>query len=209
MNTRIQVEHPVTEEAYELDLVQDQIRVALGETLKYKQEDIKLKWAVIECRINAEDVEHDFRPTPGTITALHLPGGPGVRVDRAVYTGYNIPPFYDSMIAKLIVKARTREDAIKRMRRCLDEFIVEGVPTTVPFHQEIFQHPDFLAGDYDNTFLETKFRAKSPAQDENHTELTIKRAGEDAAANASSDARNEVREAVKSGPEAGEKASNN
>ena len=175
MNTRIQVEHPVTEEAYEVDLVQDQIRVALGETLGYKQEDIKLKWAVIECRINAEDVDHDFRPTPGTISGLHFPGGPGVRVDRAVYTSYKIPPFYDSMIAKLIVKARTRKDAINRMRRCLDEFIVEGVPTTIPFHKEIFRHPDFVAGDYDNTFLDTKFKANQQLPEEERSQLTIKR----------------------------------
>lgn len=211
MNTRIQVEHPVTEEAYEVDLVQDQIRVAMGETLKYKQEEIKPKWAVIECRINAEDVEHDFRPTPGTITGLHLPGGPGVRVDRAMYTGYKIPPFYDSMIAKLIVKGRTREDAVKRMRRCLDEFIVEGVPTTVPFHQEIFQHPDFLAGDYDNTFLETKFRANRQSQEEEHAKLTMKRAGEgevETARSATTGARDEVKDAVMTENEAGEEASN-
>ena len=158
MNTRIQVEHPVTEEAYEVDLVKDQIRVAMGEKLNYRQEDLVSKWAVIECRINAEDVEKDFRPTPGRLEALHVPGGPGVRVDRAVYTGYTIPPYYDSMIAKLIVKARTREEALVKTRIALEEFIVEGVPTTVPFHREIFQHPDFISGNYDIAFLETRFR---------------------------------------------------
>ncbi|HOD67241.1 MAG TPA: acetyl-CoA carboxylase biotin carboxylase subunit [candidate division Zixibacteria bacterium] len=158
MNTRIQVEHPVTEEAYEVDLLQDQIRVALGERLPYTQEEIKPRWAVIECRINAEDPEKDFRPTPGTITGLHIPGGPGVRVDRAVYTGYQIPPHYDSMIAKLIVRGRTRQEAVVRMRRSLEEFIVEGVPTTVAFHREIFEHPDFVAGRYDINFLEQRFR---------------------------------------------------
>ena len=158
MNTRIQVEHPVTEEAYEVDLVKDQIRVAMGEKLNYRQEDLVSKWAVIECRINAEDVEKDFRPTAGRLEALHVPGGPGVRVDRAVYTGYTIPPYYDSMIAKLIVKARTREEALVKTRIALDEFIVEGVPTTVPFHREIFQHPDFISGNYDIAFLETRFR---------------------------------------------------
>ena len=158
MNTRIQVEHPITEEAYEVDLVKDQLLVALGEKLTYRQEDITPRWASIECRVNAEDVEKDFRPTPGTITGLHIPGGPGIRVDRAVYTGYKIPPYYDSMIAKLIVKARTREEAVVRMRRALEEFIVEGVPTTVDFHREIFQHPDFVAGKYDINFLETRFR---------------------------------------------------
>ena len=158
MNTRIQVEHPVTEEAFEVDLLKDQINVARGEKLAYRQKDLVHKWACIECRINAEDVEKDFRPTPGKLTALHVPGGPGVRVDRAVYTGYMIPPYYDSMIAKLIVRARTRVQAIIKMRNALDEFIVEGVPTTIPFHREIFQHPDFVAGDYDIGFLETRFR---------------------------------------------------
>lgn len=156
INTRIQVEHPVTEEAYEVDLVKDQIRVAMGEKLTYRQDDIKRKWAVIECRINAEDVEKDFRPSPGMITGLHIPGGPGVRVDRAVYTGYTIPPYYDSMIAKLIVKARTRKEALLKMRNALDEFIVEGIPTTIPFHQKILCDPDFIAGNYDIGFLERK-----------------------------------------------------
>ena len=162
MNTRIQVEHPVTEEAYEVDLVKDQIRVAMGENLSYRQEDLIPKWATIECRINAEDVEKDFRPTPGRLDALHVPGGPGVRVDRAVYTGYTIPPYYDSMIAKLIVRARTREQALIKTRHALEEFIVEGVPTTIPFHREIFQHPDFIAGNYDIAFLETRFRNSEP-----------------------------------------------
>jgi acetyl-CoA carboxylase biotin carboxylase subunit len=161
MNTRIQVEHPVTEEAFEVDLVKDQIRVAMGEKLEYRQEDIKHKWACIECRINAEDVEKDFRPTPGKITGLHVPGGPGVRVDRAVYTGYSIPPYYDSMIAKLIVKGRTRQEVLQKVRNALEEFIVEGIPTTIPFHQEIFNHPDFIAGDYDIAFLESRFKNKS------------------------------------------------
>jgi len=163
MNTRIQVEHPVTEEAFEVDLVKDQIRVALGEKLTYKQEELVHRWAAIECRINAEDVEKDFRPTAGMLTALHVPGGPGVRVDRAVYTTYVIPPYYDSMIAKLIVKARTRDQAVVKMRNALDEFIVEGVPTTIPFHREIFDHPDFIAGNYDIGFLENRFRVK-PAE---------------------------------------------
>ncbi|MEW6413115.1 MAG: acetyl-CoA carboxylase biotin carboxylase subunit [Candidatus Zixiibacteriota bacterium] len=158
MNTRIQVEHPVTEEAFEVDLVKDQLKVAMGEKLTYRQEDLVHKWASIECRINAEDPEKDFRPMPGVITALHVPGGPGVRIDRAVYTGYLIPPYYDSMIAKLIVKARTREQAVVKMRHALDEFIVEGVPTTVGFHREIFNHPDFVAGKYDIGFLETRFK---------------------------------------------------
>lgn len=158
MNTRIQVEHPVTEEAYEIDLVKEQIRIALGEKISFKQEQLVPKWAVIECRINAEDPDKDFRPGPGKITGLHIPGGYGVRVDKAVYTGYTIPPFYDSMIAKVITRSRTREGAIKRMRNALDEFIIEGVPTTIPFHQRIFELPEFVAGDYDIGFVETVYK---------------------------------------------------
>ena len=181
MNTRIQVEHPITEEAYEVDLVQAQIRVAMGEKLKYRQEDIRPKWASIECRVNAEDVEKDFRPTPGNIKDIHVPGGPGVRVDKAVYAGYLIPPFYDSMIAKLIVRARTREQAIIKMRHCLDEFVVTGVPTTIPFHQAIFEHPDFVAGHYDTSFIETRFRPQRSANKK--TSMTILRPEEGAAPN--------------------------
>jgi acetyl-CoA carboxylase biotin carboxylase subunit len=155
MNTRIQVEHPVTEEAYEVDLVKDQIQIAQGEKLPYRQEDIRPKWAAIECRINAEDTRCGFRPSPGLITGLHIPGGLGVRVDRAMYTGYSIPPYYDSLIAKLIVRARTRKEAVTRMRRSLDEFIVEGIETTIPLHQKIFDHPLFVSGHYDLAFLET------------------------------------------------------
>jgi len=176
MNTRIQVEHPITEEAYEVDLVQDQIKVALGEKLTYRQEDIEPKWVAIECRINAEDVEKDFRPTPGKIEAIHVPGGPGVRVDKAVYAGYAIPPFYDSMIAKLVVRARTREQALAKMRHSLDLFIVQGVPTTISFHREIFDHPDFIAGNYDTSFLETQFR-QGP-EDAKKKSMTLKRSSE-------------------------------
>ncbi|MEW5796737.1 MAG: acetyl-CoA carboxylase biotin carboxylase subunit [Candidatus Zixiibacteriota bacterium] len=176
MNTRIQVEHPITEEAFEVDLVQHQIKVALGERLTYRQADLRHKWVAIECRINAEDVEKDFRPTPGKIDAIHVPGGPGVRVDKAVYAGYTIPPYYDSMMAKLIVRARTREQALAKMRVSLDQFIVQGVPTTIPFHREIFDHPDFIAGNYDTSFLETKFRG--PGDDAKKKSVTVKRPGE-------------------------------
>ena len=178
MNTRIQVEHPITEEAYEVDLLKDQIRVAMGEKLTYKQEEIIPKWASIECRINAEDVEKDFRPTPGKITAIHIPGGPGVRVDKAVYAGYTIPPFYDSMIAKLIVRGRNRNDALVKMRHALSEFIVQGIPTTVPFHLEIFNHPDFIAGNYDTSFIETRFRKPEPPASEGAGEKAVEGAGE-------------------------------
>ena len=169
MNTRIQVEHPVTEEAYEIDLVKEQIRIALGEKISFKQEQLVPKWAVIECRINAEDPDKDFRPSPGKITGLHTPGGYGVRVDKAVYTGYTIPPFYDSMIAKLIVRARSRDGAIKRMRHALSEFIVEGVPTTIPFHQRIFELPEFVAGDYDIGFVETVYKQSQEKKEAEQT----------------------------------------
>jgi len=154
MNTRIQVEHPITEESYEVDLVREQIRIAMGEKLSFKQEDLKPKWVSIECRINAEDPDKDFRPGPGEITGLHVPGGFGVRIDKAVYTGYTIPPFYDSMIAKLIVRAKTRGEAIKKMLCALDEFIVEGVPTTISIHKKILKDPNFVSGKYDISFLE-------------------------------------------------------
>jgi acetyl-CoA carboxylase biotin carboxylase subunit len=153
MNTRIQVEHPVTEEATEIDLVKEQIRVAAGEKLRYKQEDVILKWHAIECRINAEDPDKDFRPSPGEISSFLVPGGRGVRVDTAVYAKYVIPPYYDSMIAKLIVRAQTRAEAIDKMKYALEEFIIEGVPTTVEFHKKIFMHPAFISGNFDTSFI--------------------------------------------------------
>jgi len=179
MNTRIQVEHPITEEAYEVDLLQDQIKIAQGEKLTYRQEDIKPRWCSIECRVNAEDVEKDFRPTPGKIEAIHLPGGPGIRVDKAVYAGYVISPYYDSMIAKLIVRARTREQAIVKMRHSLEEFIVQGIPTTIPFHLEIFNHPDFVAGKYDTSFIETKFREVKATDEAKKISVTLTQSAED------------------------------
>ncbi len=176
MNTRIQVEHPITEEAYEVDLAQDQIRVALGEEVKYDQAALVPKWHSIECRVNAEDVEKDFRPTPGKIEAIHVPGGPGVRVDKAVYAGYTIPPYYDSMIAKLIVRARTRQQAIEKMKLSLDQFVVQGVPTTIPFHREIFDNKNFVAGKYDTSFIEVEF--KGGGKDAKKKSMTLKRSGE-------------------------------
>ncbi|SYZ73850.1 acetyl-CoA carboxylase, biotin carboxylase subunit [Candidatus Zixiibacteriota bacterium] len=154
MNTRIQVEHPITEEATDIDLVKEQIRVAAGEKLGYRQEDVIMKWHAIECRINAEDPEKDFRPAPGEITSFHVPGGHGIRVDTAAYAKYNIPPFYDSMIAKLIVRAQTRRQAIEKMKYALEEFIIEGIPTTVDFHRKIFSNPDFIAGNFDTSFIQ-------------------------------------------------------
>jgi acetyl-CoA carboxylase biotin carboxylase subunit len=178
MNTRIQVEHPITEEAYEVDLVQNQIRVALGERIEYTQAELTPKWHAIECRINAEDPDADFRPSPGRIEAIHTPGGPGVRVDKAVYAGYYIPPYYDSMIAKLIVRAHTRREAIAKMRHSLDEFIVEGIPTTISIHKEILDHPDFIAGNYSTSFLETQFKRDKGSLPVKKKLVTLKRSGE-------------------------------
>lgn len=153
MNTRIQVEHPVTEFVTGIDLVQMQLKIAQGEKLPFAQDDIKLTGHSIECRINAENPDFDFRPSPGTIRSLYIPGGPGVRIDSAVYQGYTIPPYYDSMIAKLIVHAPTRREAIMKMRLALAEFIVEGIDTNIDFQLKLLKNQKFEEGDYDNAFL--------------------------------------------------------
>ena len=154
VNARIQVEHPVTELATNIDLVKEQIRVAAGEPLSFRQEDVIHRGAVFECRINAEDPAADFRPSPGLVTRWQTPGGPGVRLDTHVTTGYRIPPNYDSLAAKLLVWRPTRAEALACMRRALAEFVVEGIKTTIPRLQEIFDHPDFIAGKVDTTFIE-------------------------------------------------------
>lgn len=151
MNTRIQVEHPVTEEVIDFDLIKEQIKIAAGIPISGKNYLPKM-WAM-ECRINAEDPFNDFRPSPGKITSFHSPKGHGVRVDTHVYAGYTIPPYYDSMIAKLIVRAQTREECITKMERALDEFIVEGIKTTIPFHQKLMRNEDFRAGNFHTGFL--------------------------------------------------------
>ena len=153
MNTRVQVEHPVTEMVTGVDIIKEQIRVAAGEELRYKQSDIKIRGHAIECRINAEDPEK-FTPFPGKIDGYHPPGGLGVRIDSAVYDQYTVLPHYDSMIAKLIVHADTREEAIKRMARALDEYIIGGIRTTIDFHKRIMRNKDFIEGDIDTGFLE-------------------------------------------------------
>ncbi len=153
MNTRVQVEHPVTEMITGIDIVQEQIRVAFGEKLRYAQSDVKINGHAIECRINAEDPVK-FTPSPGKITSYHTPGGLGVRVDSFVYDGYTVVPHYDSLIAKLIVHAESREAAIRRMARALDEYIVEGIKTTIPFHKRIMANKDFIEGNIDTSFLE-------------------------------------------------------
>ena len=157
MNTRIQVEHPVTEMVSGVDLMKEMIRVAAGEPLSVKQEDIHLQGHAMECRINAEDPAHHFRPCPGVIEEIHLPGGNGVRIDTAAYNGYEIPPFYDSMIAKVIVHGRTRQEAIDKMRSTLGELIIDGVTTNVDFQYEILDNEDFQAGEITTDFIPKHF----------------------------------------------------
>jgi acetyl-CoA carboxylase, biotin carboxylase subunit len=154
MNTRIQVEHPVSEMVTGLDLIKEQIRIAAGEPLSFRQKDVKINGHAIECRLNAEDPYREFAPAPGRVESFHMPGGPGVRVDSHVYAGYMIPPYYDSMIAKLICHGADRAEALARMRRALDETIIEGVPSTLPFHLSMMQHPRFISGDVNTRFLD-------------------------------------------------------
>ncbi|WP_270179226.1 acetyl-CoA carboxylase biotin carboxylase subunit [Alkalihalobacillus sp. CinArs1] len=154
MNTRIQVEHPVTEMVTGVDLIKEQIKVASNEELSFKQEDVTFKGFSIECRINAEDPDKNFMPSPGNVHMYLPPGGFGVRVDSAVYPGYDILPFYDSMVAKLITYGETREEAISRMKRALGEFVVDGVKTTIPFHMRLMNHEKFVSGDFNTKFLE-------------------------------------------------------
>lgn len=154
MNTRIQVEHPVTEWVTGIDLVKEQIRIASGKKLSCSQEDIHLTGHAIECRINAENPEKGFRPSPGTITDMYLPGGKGIRIDSAIYSGYTIPPYYDSMVAKLIVWAKNRKEAIAKMSSALGEVIIEGIDTNVDYQYEILHHPKFLSGDIDTGFIQ-------------------------------------------------------
>jgi len=154
MNTRIQVEHPVTEMVYNCDLVKTQILAAAGEPLGYKQGDIKIQGHAIECRINAENWERNFMPNPGQIDTVHVPGGPGIRVDTHIYSGYKIPPYYDSLVAKLIAYGADRTESLQRLRRTLDEFVIEGVTTTIPFHRKLIEHKDFINGKFDTGFLE-------------------------------------------------------
>lgn len=153
MNTRIQVEHPVTEMVTDLDLIKSQIRIAAGEKLWLKQSDVKIKGHAIELRINAEDPDKNFAPCPGRIDGYIAPGGPGIRVDSHCYTGYDIPPYYDSMIAKLIVWDHDRPQAISRAKRALDEFAITGIHTTIPFHLKVLEHPKFLSGDFGTDFV--------------------------------------------------------
>lgn len=155
MNTRIQVEHPVTECVTGMDLIKEQIKIASGEPLSVTQEDVRIQGHAIECRINAENPEKHFRPSPGTITELHLPGGQGIRIDTDIYNGYRVPPYYDSMLAKLIVCGDTREEAIAKMQSALGEVIIDGIDTNVDYQFGILENPDYQAGNFDIEFLNT------------------------------------------------------
>jgi acetyl-CoA carboxylase biotin carboxylase subunit len=163
MNSRIQVEHPVTEEVTDFDLVKEQIRIAAGEKLSVTQDQVEWRGHAIECRINAEDFEHGFRPSPGQITYWYKPGGPGLRVDSHVYAGYSVPPYYDSMIGKLIAHGKTRAEAVRRMEIALEEMIVDGIKTTIPFHLLALRHPRFRAGDLDTRFVEQLLKERELA----------------------------------------------
>jgi acetyl-CoA carboxylase biotin carboxylase subunit len=154
MNTRIQVEHPVTEMVTNFDLVKEQIKVAAGEPLTFAIKGGKVRGHAMECRVNAEDPARNFQPSPGKITVFHPPGGPGVRVDTHIYAGYTVPPYYDSLVAKVIVHGATRTEALARMNQALDSFIIEGITTTIPFLQRVINHPDFVRGEVDTKFLE-------------------------------------------------------
>ncbi len=160
VNTRVQVEHPVTEAVTGIDIIKEQIKLAAGLPLEYKQSAIRPSGHAIECRINAEDPER-FIPHPGKITFFYQPGGPGVRVDTAAYSGWVVPSQYDSLIAKLIVHGKNREEAVRMMKRALDEFIIEGIKTTLPFHKRVFNHPDFISGEFDTGFVEKLFRSEA------------------------------------------------
>jgi acetyl-CoA carboxylase, biotin carboxylase subunit len=162
MNTRIQVEHPVTEMVTSFDIVKEQIRVASGEPGSFQGDGRRLRGHAIECRINAEDPYRNFQPSPGLITAYHPPGGPGVRLDTHVYAGYNVPPYYDSLLAKVIVHGNTRAEALSRMGQALDSFILEGVTTTIPFLARVIRHPDFVSGNVDTRFLERESHLLRP-----------------------------------------------
>jgi acetyl-CoA carboxylase biotin carboxylase subunit len=157
VNSRIQVEHPVTETVTGIDLIKAQIRIAAGEPLGLEQKDIQIKGSAIECRINAEDPNDSFRPCPGRITTCIPPGGPGVRLDSHIYSGYEVPQYYDSMLGKLICRGNNRDEAIATMTRALDEFTIEGVKTTIPLLRDLLRHPDFRRGEFDTSFLETRF----------------------------------------------------
>lgn len=161
MNTRIQVEHPVTEWITGIDLIKEQIRIADGQKLSFRQEDIKISGHAIECRINAENPEKGFRPSPGTITDLHLPGGKGIRVDSAIYSGCSISPYYDSMVAKLIVWAKNRDEAIQKMQSALGEVIIEGIDTNVDYLYELLNHPIYQSGEFNVNFIEKMMEARS------------------------------------------------
>ncbi len=154
MNTRIQVEHPITEMVTGIDLIKEQIKVASNLPLSFTQDDIKISGHALECRINAENPALNFKPSPGQVRTLNLPSGFGVRVDTSVYQGYTIPPFYDSMVGKLIVHGRDRQEAIAKMKRSLEELVVDGIDTNIDFQYSIMEHPKFIKNDYDTSFIQ-------------------------------------------------------
>jgi acetyl-CoA carboxylase biotin carboxylase subunit len=170
VNTRVQVEHPVTEEVTNIDIIVEQLRIASGEKLVLTQKDVVISGWAMECRINAENPNRNFAPSPGAISSFHVPGGHGVRVDTHAYAKYVVPPYYDSLLAKLIVNGKSRADALAKMHRALDEFIVEGIHTTIEFHKQIISDPIFRSGKFDTGFVEDYFR-RSKALTEKQSEV--------------------------------------
>jgi acetyl-CoA carboxylase biotin carboxylase subunit len=173
MNTRLQVEHPVTEMVTGLDLVKEQIGIAAGEPLRHRQEDVVIRGAAIECRIYAEDPFQNFVPSPGRIIGLREPGGAGVRIETGIYKGYEVPVYYDPLIAKLVTWGRDRPEAAHRMRRALMEYTVQGIKTTIPFHQRVMADPDFLRGDIDTTYIDRRFAGRPHAWDESQRDVAL------------------------------------
>lgn len=173
VNARLQVEHPVTELVTGIDLVKEQVLIASGEKLHYQQGDIELRGAAIECRIYAEDPDRNFMPSPGKILALRSPAGPGVRDESGVYEGYEVPIYYDPLISKLVTWGRDRREALERMRRALQEYVIQGIKTTIPFHQWVMEDPDFLKGDFDTTFIDTRFAERWAAETKRNKDLAL------------------------------------
>jgi len=173
MNTRIQVEHTVTEEITGIDIVREMILIATGQPLSFQQKDVRLFGHAIECRINAEDPRNNFVPTPGKITAYYSPGGIGVRIDGNVYVGYVVPPYYDSLLAKMTVRARTWKGAVSRTARALDEFVIRGVKTPIPFYKKILKDPDFIAGNFDITYIDTHLKQLNVEADYNKMDRVV------------------------------------
>jgi acetyl-CoA carboxylase biotin carboxylase subunit len=173
MNTRVQVEHPTTEMVTGIDIVKEQIRIASGKKLQFSQQDVVLRGAAIECRIYAEDPEHNFLPSPGLITTLRVPGGPGIRDDSGIYRGFEVPVFYDPLLSKLVAWGRNREEAIERMKRALEEYLVVGIKTTIPFYQRVLRTPSFEKGNVTTSFIDDFFKEEKISEQNPYEDIAL------------------------------------